>query len=105
MMKKVSAVLFGLMLVPTLALAAIMEGTVLKMGRTAIVVQTDEGERQTLQIAGNTKGLENVEEGAKVKIQYSKMGDRLVATEISSGEGREETAPRGEKSNPLNPFK
>jgi hypothetical protein len=100
MMKKMSAVLFGLMLVPTLALAAIMEGTVLKMGKTEIVVQTDKGEKQTLQVASNTKGLENAKEGARVKIEYSQKGDKLVATAISSSEASQPTAPSGRTSAP-----
>lgn len=100
MMKKVSVVLFGLMLVPTLALAAIVEGTVLKMGKTEIVVQTDKGEKQILQVASNTKGLEHAREGARVKIEYSKKGDNLVATAISSGKDSRQTTPSGRTSAP-----
>lgn len=106
MMKKISAAFLALMLVPTLALAALMEGTVVKMdkGKNQIVVKTEQGEK-TLKIAGNTKGLENAKEGAKVKIQYSEKGDQLVASEIFSGKADQNTAPEGKKSSPLNPFK
>jgi hypothetical protein len=97
MVKKVSAVLVALLLVPTLALAAVMEGTVVKKGKNEIVVQTEKGERHTLQIASNTKGLENAREGAKIKIAYSKKGNQLVASEISSsgGDASEKSAPKG----------
>lgn len=84
MMRKMSAALVGLLLVPTLALAAVVEGTIVKMSKTQIVVQTDKGEQLILLVASNTKGLENAKEGAKVKIDYSKKGDQMVASEISS---------------------
>lgn len=83
MIKQASAMLIALVLVPTLALAAMMEGTVVKLdrGKNQIVVKTEEGEK-TLRIAANTKGLDHAKEGAKVKIQYSQKGGQLVASEI-----------------------
>ena len=93
MVKKISAALLGLLLVPTLALAAGMEGTVVKKGKGEIVVQNAKGEQQILKIASSTKGLENAREGAKVKVEYSKEGNQLVASEISSSEG--DPSPKG----------
>lgn len=84
MMKKLSALLVALILVPTLALAALMEATVVKLdpAKKQIVVKTEEGEK-TLWFTKDTKGMDNARIGAKVKIQYSEKDKQLVATEIS----------------------
>lgn len=78
------AVLLALMLVPVLALAAGMEGTVVKIDKqkNVLVIKTEEGEK-SLEITGNTKGLENAIEGAQIKVEYSKQGNKLRASEIN----------------------
>lgn len=93
MTRKMVAALVALMLVPALALAESVEGTVLKVdaAKREIVVNTKAGEK-TVQISTNTEGLENAMEGANVRIEYSKKGDRLIASKITEAAAR--TTPR-----------
>lgn len=97
-MMKFGAVLLALMLVPALALAVVLEGTIVKVDKAKqlMVVQTEEGQK-TLQVTSNTKGLENAQEGAKVTINYRQTGNQLVAGEISASEASPKSAP-GSKS-------
>jgi hypothetical protein len=48
-----------------------------------LVVKTKQGEK-SLEITRDTKGLENAIEGALVKVEYSKKGNKLTANDINT---------------------
>lgn len=83
-MTKITALILALLLVPTLALAALIEGTVSKVdkAKSQIVVKTDDGNK-TFQIGDETKGAEHLKEGARVRIQYSEKDGLLRATAVN----------------------
>jgi hypothetical protein len=75
---------FALLLLPALALAEPMRGTILKLDEqnSRLVVKTAEGEK-ALVITEKTLGLEHAIEGAEVMIEYNKRGNTLTASEIN----------------------
>lgn len=88
-MRKVAAFVLALLLVPALALAALIEGTVSKVdkAKNQVVVKTDKGSK-TFLISEKTQGAESLKEGAKVSIQYSEKGGQLRATAITVGKAK-----------------
>lgn len=87
MLKKISTILVVLALLPALALAAELNGTIVKVNNAEkqIVVRTEKGE-QTLQFTSSTKGVENAKEGAKVTVKYSEKDGQPRVSEIIAGE-------------------
>jgi hypothetical protein len=75
---------FALLLLPALAFAQSMQGTVVRLDEqnNRLVVKTPEGEK-ALVINNKTLGLEHAIEGAQVRIEYHKLGDTLTASEIN----------------------
>ncbi len=82
---KLGAVLLALALFPAAVSADGIEGKVVRVekNKKALVIKTREGEK-TLEITSDTKGLENAIQGALVKIEYSRMGNKLRASEINA---------------------
>lgn len=82
---KLSAVLLALALFPAAVLADGIKGKVVRVekNKKVLVIKTQEGEK-TLEITSDTKGMENAIQGALVKIEYSKMGNKLRASEINA---------------------
>jgi hypothetical protein len=74
----------ALLLVPTLALADPMQGTVVRLDKqnSRLVIKTAEGEKALI-ITNKTLGLEHAIEGAEVRIEYQKEGNTLTASEIN----------------------
>lgn len=89
-MMKFGAVSLALMLVPALAFAAGMEGMIVKVDKVnrVLVVKVGKGDEKALQITNDTKGLENAIEGALVKIEYSRQGRKLMASDINASKSR-----------------
>jgi hypothetical protein len=75
----------AVLLLPTLALAEPMQGTILKLDKqnNRLLIKTAEGEK-ALVITSDTLGLEHAIEGAEVRIEY-KQNDTLEASEINPG--------------------
>jgi hypothetical protein len=85
-MKKIAMTLLALVLLPTLAVAAELKGTVAKVdkAKNQIVLKTDKGE-ETLQLSQSTKGIEHARVGAKVTIRVSQKDGSAKADEIVAG--------------------
>ena len=83
-MKKVATMLMVLTLFPALALAAMLNGTVVKVDKDKkeIVVKTDKGQ-ETVAFTNTTKGADKAKEGSRVTINFQQDGDKLVASEIA----------------------
>ena len=78
-MKKVSTMLMALVLFPVVALAAMLNGTVVKVDKDKkeIVVKTDKGQ-ETVAFTTTTRGAEKVREGSRVMINVQQDGEKLV---------------------------
>lgn len=108
-MKKTISLLIALLVFPALtASAALLEGTVQKIdqAKKQIVLNTETGQ-ETLDISSATKGAEKVKTGDKVKVTYTKKGEKLVADSIDASKSGSPASPtdmppasrgRGEKS-------
>lgn len=85
MIRQVGAVALALLLsFPAFVLADVeLTGTIVKVdeAENEILVKTERGE-ETLLVGQTTKGMENVKEGAKVKIRYSEKDGRARVSEI-----------------------
>jgi hypothetical protein len=93
-MKKVITMLMALVLFPVLALAAMLNGTVLKVDKDKkeIVVKTDKGQ-ETVAFTNTTKGAEKAREGTRVTINFQQTGEKLVASEIAVSGADPKTPP------------
>ena len=93
-MKKVTTMLMALILFPVLALAAMLNGTVLKVDKDKkeIVVKTDKGQ-ETVAFTNTTKGAEKAREGTRVTINFRQDGEKLVASEIAVSGADPKTPP------------
>ena len=97
MMKKVTTMLMALILFPALALAAMLNGTVVKVDKDKkeIVVKTDTGQ-ETVAFTNATRGAEKAREGSRVTINFQQDGDKLVASDIAvSGADPKTPAAKG----------
>jgi hypothetical protein len=96
MVRKISAMVLALALLPALAFAAELKGTVVKVdkAKNQLVVKTDKGE-QTLLFGSSTKGMDNAQEGKMVTIKFTEKDGRPRVTEIAPQEGgTTQKAPR-----------
>ncbi|OGP28578.1 MAG: hypothetical protein A2038_06845 [Deltaproteobacteria bacterium GWA2_57_13] len=96
MIREISAMVLALALLPALAFAAELKGTVVKVdkAKNQLVVKTDKGE-QTLLLGSSTKGVDNAKEGKKVTIQFTEKDGQPRVTEIAPQEdGTTQKAPR-----------
>lgn len=87
--------LMALILFPALALAAMLNGTVLKVDKDKkeIIVRTNKGE-ETVAFTNTTKGAEKAREGSRVTINFQQDGEKLVASEIAVS-GADPKTPTG----------
>ena len=94
MMKKVATMHMALILFPALALAAMLNGTVVKVDKDKkeIVVNTDKGQ-ETVAFTNTTKGAEKAREGSRVTINFQQDGAKLVASDIAVSGADPKTAP------------
>jgi hypothetical protein len=83
-MKKVITMLTALLLFPVLALAAMLNGTVVKVDKNKkeMIVKTDRGQ-ETVVFTNTTKGAEKAREGTRVTVNFQQEGEKLVASEIA----------------------
>lgn len=94
-MIKTISMLIVLLLFPALtASAAMLEGTVQKVDKSKkqIVLNTADG-RETVEINSATKGADSVKAGDKVKVTYSKKGEKLVASSIGTDKSSSVPSP------------
>jgi len=86
-MKKLAMTLLGVMLVPTLVLAAELKGTVEKLdkAKNQLVLKTERGQ-EALELTKNTKGIEQAKQGARVTVKYSEKDGSPKADEIVAGD-------------------
>lgn len=96
-MKKLTLVL-ALLLSPTLAFAALLEGTVEKVdkGKKQIVLKTEKGQ-ETVEFDNATKGVEKAKAGAKVTVTFNPKGEKLMASEIVAAEASSQQGPQRDK--------
>jgi hypothetical protein len=95
MMIKPVSMLIALLLFPALtASAAMLEGTVQRIDKSKkqIVLNTADG-RETIELSSATKGADLVKAGDKVKVTYSKKGEKLVANAIDKDRSGSATSP------------
>jgi transcription elongation GreA/GreB family factor len=95
-MKKATAMLIALLVFPALTVsAAMLEGTVQQIdkAKNQIVLNTAEG-RETVAISSATKGADSVKAGDRVKVTYSKNGEKRVASAIADDKSSPAAAPR-----------
>ena len=94
MMNKVVTMLMALILFPALALAAMLNGTVVKVDKdkNEIVVKTDKGQ-ETVAFTNTTRGAEKAREGSRVTINFQQDGEKLVASEIAVSGADPKTSP------------
>jgi|SRR5690348_9224348 hypothetical protein len=88
-MKKTVLLLFVLVFSPVVAAsAAVLEGTVQKINhaKNEIVLNTESGTERVV-FSSSTKGTENLRPGDKVKVTYTKQGEKLVAESIAPNKG------------------
>jgi hypothetical protein len=85
-LKKFAATLLVVILLPTLAVAAELKGTVEKLdeARSQLVLKTARAE-ETLEITKNTKGIEHAKQRAKVTVQFSENEESPKVEEIVAG--------------------
>ena len=98
MIRKVTAMIFALALLPALVFAeAEMRGTVVRMDKNQnhLVVKTDKGE-ETLLISGSSKGMDNAKEGARVTIKFTEKDGqpKVIAVTRQEESGTVQIAPR-----------
>jgi hypothetical protein len=101
-MKNVASMLVGLVLFPASALAAVMDGTVVKVDKDKkeITLKTDRGQ-ETVAFTSSTKGAENAMEGTRITINYKQNGEKLVASEIEVNKADPKTSlPKGVTADP-----
>ena len=93
-MKKVITILMALVLFPVLAVAAVLNGTVVKVDKDKkeIVVKTDKGQ-ETVAFTNTTRGAEKAREGTRVTINFQQDGAKLVASEIAISGADPKTPP------------
>ena len=93
-MKKVTFMLMAIMLFPVLALAAMLNGTVVKVDKDKkeITVKTDKGQ-ETVAFTSATRGAEKAREGSRVMINFQQDGEKLVANEIAVSGADSKTPP------------
>ena len=115
-MKKVITMLMAFLLFPALALAAMLNGTVVKVDKDKkeIVVKTDKGQ-ETVAFTNTTRGAEKAREGSRVTINFQQDGEKLVANAIAvsgadpktptskAGEADTKTLPSERSSQPNQP--
>jgi hypothetical protein len=88
-MRKTASILMALLFFPAfIATAAELEGTVQQVDKAKkqIVLNTADG-KETVEISGATKGADSVKAGDKVKVTYTKQGQKLVASAIAEDHG------------------
>lgn len=104
-MKKVATTLMALMLFPAVALAAMLNGTVVKVDKDKkeIVVKTDKGQ-ETVAFTNTTRGAEKAREGSRVMINFQQDGEKLVASDIAvSGADKTPTSKGSEADTKTSP--
>ena len=105
-MKKVATMLMALTFFPALALAAMLNGTVMKVDKDKkeIVVKTDTGQ-ETVAFTNATRGAEKAREGSRVTINFKQDGDKLVASDIavSGADPKTPAAKGGEADTKISP--
>ena len=110
-MKKALSIAIGLFVFPVLtASAAMLRGTVqeIDQSKNQIVLNTADG-REVVEIDRATKGADSVKAGDKVKVTYTKKGQKLVASAIAEDKSspattpsdRSETPPKAERKSPM----
>ena len=112
-MKKATSMLIALLLFPALtAWAAMLEGTVQQIDKSKkqVVLNTAEGQ-ETIEVSSATKGADSVKAGDKVKVTYSKIGQKRVASAITENKNksgattspsdRSETSPKAGSKLPM----
>ena len=82
-MKIIVWIVFALLL-PVLAFAAEIKGTILKvdMATNRIVLKTERGE-ETFEMTKSTKGVEQAKEGARVVVTFSEKDGEPKISEIA----------------------
>ena len=85
-MKKTMMTLLAVILLPTLVMAAELQGTVAKVdkAKNQLVLKTEQGE-QTLEITKSTKGIEHAKQGAKVTVKFNDKDGSAKVDEIVAG--------------------
>jgi hypothetical protein len=83
-MKRIAATLMVLVMIPVLALAAVISGTVVRVDndKNEMVIKTEKGQ-ETVVFTRSTKGADKATEGTRVTINYQQNGGKLVASEIA----------------------
>jgi len=83
MMRKI-IILLIILLISSVASAAELKGTVLKVKQSEnqIVLKTERGE-ETLFTTKETKGIENIKEGAKVIVTFSEKDGQPKISEVA----------------------